>query len=133
MSLWLKQRLVRTPLERPLKQLRDWASFPKKLRHPELREVHLEDGRIAQIMRKHITRDMNCLDIGCHIGSMLAEMLRLAPDGKHVAVEADPAKAAWLVTKFPEVDLKSLGTSFPGLSVGHEQKLGFLEIAVHKL
>jgi FkbM family methyltransferase len=48
---------------------------------------------------------MNCIDAGCHLGSVLNEMVRLAPQGRHIGVEPLPYKAAWLRRKFPMAEI----------------------------
>jgi FkbM family methyltransferase len=50
-----------------------------------------------------VRADMNCIDIGCHIGSFLQELTTIAPRGHHYAVEPVPQKAARLREKFPAV------------------------------
>lgn len=48
------------------------------------------DALATRVMRKAIRRDSNCVDVGCHKGEMLDEMVRLAPEGKHLAFEPIP-------------------------------------------
>ncbi len=48
------------------------------------------DALAAKVMRKAIRIDSNCIDVGCHKGEMLDEMLKLAPEGKHMAFEPIP-------------------------------------------
>jgi FkbM family methyltransferase len=107
-TLYVKSLLIRTPLERPLQRLRDFAGIVTRLRYPELHEIYLEQDRIEQAMQEIIQSDVNCIDIGCHIGSTLSLMLRLSPRGKHLAFEPIPEKAMWLSRKFPEVEIKTL-------------------------
>jgi FkbM family methyltransferase len=109
--LYWKHLLVRTPLEGPAKKLQHLLGLPKRLRHPELRELHLEDDRMHETMRRLIKSDSNCIDIGCHIGATLSLILKLAPPGKHFAFEPVPQKAAWLQKKFPEVTVKQMALS----------------------
>src|SRR5882672_2577872 len=109
--LYFKHLLVRTPLERPAKHLQHLLGLPKRLRHPELRELHLEDDRMHEAMRRLIRPESNCIDIGCHIGATLSLILKLAPRGKHFAFEPVPQKAAWLAGKFPEVIVKPMALS----------------------
>jgi FkbM family methyltransferase len=106
--LYLKHLLVRTQLERPAKYLRYFAGFARRRRYPELHEVYVEDDRIEEAMRQVIRPDSNCIDIGCHIGSVLGLILRLAPRGMHIAVEPVPEKAKWLRKKFPEVEIVAM-------------------------
>jgi len=106
--LYFKHLLVRTPLEGIAKRIQHWSGVFGRLRHPELREIHAEPRRIEQAIRRIITPTANCIDVGCHIGSVLSLMLRLAPKGKHLAFEPVPRKAAWLRRKFPEVEVKQM-------------------------
>ena len=99
-----KYKFIRTPIQEPAVRLRgalDW----RRLRHPELRELHREDGRMLRILRSVLRPDTNCIDIGCHYGSMLSRMTRLAPKGQHVAFEPTPAKVRFLKKKFPDVTI----------------------------
>jgi len=106
--LYFKYILIRTPLEGPAQRLRDLTGIFRRRRHPELREIYLESDRIEQAMRLVIQSDSNCIDIGCHIGSALSLIMRLAPKGRHIAFEPVPSKALWLKRKFPEVEVKAL-------------------------
>lgn len=48
------------------------------------------DALAMKVMRKAITADANCVDVGCHKGEMLDAMLKLAPEGRHFAFEPIP-------------------------------------------
>ncbi len=63
----------------------------------------MEERRAAVAMRRIIHSSTNCIDVGSHMGAALREMTRLAPNGRHLAFETDPHKAAWLRTQFPQV------------------------------
>jgi FkbM family methyltransferase len=58
------------------------------------------DEITAAIMRKTLRRDSNCIDVGCHAGAILDEMLALAPDGVHYAFEPLPHLAGALRRKY---------------------------------
>ena len=45
------------------------------------------DRLTRQIMQRVIGPSSNCVDIGCHDGDMLEYMIRLSPNGKHMAFE----------------------------------------------
>jgi len=107
----LRYEFIRTPLEEPLMRLRDAFGYFERRRHPELREIYLESGRINAVLEQAVGRDSNCLDVGCHYGSILSRICRLAPQGRHVAFEAIPAKARFLRRKFPEVAIHQLALS----------------------
>lgn len=52
-------------------------------------------------MGRVLRPDSNCVDVGCHRGDFLREMLRLAPAGSHHAFEPIPEMYAELVATFP--------------------------------
>jgi len=45
------------------------------------------DRYTMQIMKLVLKPDSNCIDIGCFKGEILAEIIKLAPDGRHFAFE----------------------------------------------
>ena len=61
------------------------------------------DRLAIEIMRRVLRTDSSCIDIGCYRGQILREMLRIAPDGHHIAFEPVPANHEWLVRRFPGV------------------------------
>jgi FkbM family methyltransferase len=100
--------IVGTPLRRPVEAVRGLYRLAASIRHRDLREVMLEERRLRQLLKRAVTPEMNCIDVGCHLGSFLAEVKRLAPRGHHLAVEPLPYKAEWLKRKFPSVDVYQL-------------------------
>lgn len=111
LSEYLKHLVIRTPLEGVAHACRRALRYRQRRRHPELREMHIQPLRVQQVMRRVIRDSANCVDIGCHIGSMLSRIMRLAPRGRHLAFEPLPSKARWLRRKFPEVDVRELALS----------------------
>jgi FkbM family methyltransferase len=55
------------------------------------------------VMRRVLRKDSNCVDVGCHQGSVLREMLRFAPKGTHFAFEPLPELYQGLVESFGNV------------------------------
>ena len=52
---------------------------------------NLEYDRLTKlVLKKVITSDSNCIDVGCHKGEILDEILKHAPNGKHLAFEPIP-------------------------------------------
>jgi len=52
---------------------------------------NLEYDRLTKaIMKKSISSNSNCIDIGCHKGEILDIMLKLSPQGKHTGFEPIP-------------------------------------------
>jgi FkbM family methyltransferase len=62
---------------------------------------NLEYDRLTlKILRQHITPGINCIDVGCHKGEILEEMLRLSTNGRHFAFEPIPLMFEELQRKF---------------------------------
>ena len=53
-----------------------------------------------KIMRRVLRQDSNCIDIGCHKGEILDEILQMAPSGKHFAFEPLPDLFQLLKVKY---------------------------------
>ena len=70
-----------------------------------------ENQRAARAMKRVLTKDSNCADIGASVGDLLSHMQRLAPRGRHFAFEAIPASAALLRTKFPHATVVEVAVS----------------------
>ena len=60
----------------------------------------LYDIQTIEVMRRVLVHDSNAIDVGCHSGSMLSEILKIAPDGQHFAFEPLPNMFAHLQTDF---------------------------------
>ncbi len=104
-SEWIKHRVIGSPLHRPAEFVRELATLPKRMRHPELRDIFLEGPRARAVIASAVKDGMNCLDVGCHLGSVLSEFVRLSPRGSHIAIEPLPYKAAWLRKSFPNTKI----------------------------
>lgn len=65
----------------------------------------------VQIMARVLGRDSNCVIVGAYRGSLLGEVVRLAPKGQHFAYEALPDLAAALTKRFPAVHVEQLAVS----------------------
>jgi FkbM family methyltransferase len=61
---------------------------------------------LVALMDRELREDSDCLDVGAHAGSVLREMVRLAPRGRHLAWEPLPAFAAALRDEFPGVEVR---------------------------
>jgi hypothetical protein len=105
---YIASSLIGTPLRKPAEAIRSLIHLPKQWKNPELREIFLEGERSRAAMRRAITPEMNCIDVGCHLGSVLDDIVNLGPRGRHIAIEPLPYKAAWLRRKFPEVEVHQL-------------------------
>jgi FkbM family methyltransferase len=61
---------------------------------------------LVALLEEVLEPDSDCLDVGAHAGSVLQEMVRIAPRGRHVAWEPLPAFAARLREQFPGVEVR---------------------------
>lgn len=61
------------------------------------------DRETSEVMRRVLGRDSCCIDIGAHEGSILRQMIEIAPAGTHFAFEPLPHLAARLREAFPGV------------------------------
>jgi len=66
------------------------------------------DRLTLSIMRRCLQRDSNCVDIGAHRGTILAEIVYLAPDGLHIAFEPIPQHSEYLANSFPKVQVHQI-------------------------
>ena len=58
---------------------------------------------LVALMEEVLEPDSDCLDVGAHAGSVLAELVRLAPEGRHIAWEPLPEFAERLRRAYPDV------------------------------
>jgi FkbM family methyltransferase len=61
---------------------------------------------LVALLEDVLEPDSDCLDVGAHAGSVLRELVRIAPRGRHVAWEPLPAFAAVLRERFPGVEVR---------------------------
>jgi FkbM family methyltransferase len=62
---------------------------------------NLEYDRLTKlVLKKSLSENSNCIDVGCHKGEILDEILRLAPKGKHLAFEPIPTFYEALKAKY---------------------------------
>jgi FkbM family methyltransferase len=85
--------------------LREWAELYKTamLRPEQFCCIH--NDQLASRLTAELC-DGSFLDIGAHIGSSTAAVLRRHPNAHVIAIEAVPQKAAWLRKRFPSIDVR---------------------------
>jgi FkbM family methyltransferase len=64
-----------------------------------------------KIMERVLTKQSNCIDIGCNTGEFLNQILQLAPLGYHYAFEPIPRLASRLRKRFPNTDVRQIALS----------------------
>lgn len=104
----IKQMVVGTPLEGVARRV--WRAFrpvppppppaPAPAAPPAMDLNTLYDRQTAEVIARVLAKDSNCVDVGCHHGLILDEMLRHAPDGTHFAFEPLPHLFAGLKDKY---------------------------------
>ncbi len=109
MIQWLKSAILDTPLEGIARRL--YIRMDKN------------DRETLAIMRLLLRKNSNCVDIGAHRGSILGEIVSIAPDGIHYAFEPVPKHYQYLCRTFPKVNV------LPFALNNHEKQ----EIFVHNL
>jgi len=100
-----KSLLVATPFEEIAKQLRWAAGTPHRMKYPELWGLYSEDRWIKRILQTRLTKTSCVVDVGAHLGSFLNTVLKLAPQGKHIAFEPSPTRYPLLKRKFPHATI----------------------------
>ncbi|MGB3737745.1 MAG: FkbM family methyltransferase [Pontixanthobacter sp.] len=99
----VKKRLVGTSLGRWLSSAREIASL---ITIPRVALGTVVNDQLALRLLAQLCRPNDVfVDIGAHIGSVIAEVRHNCPDARIVAFEAMPDKAAWLTAKFPAVEV----------------------------
>jgi len=83
----LKQLIAGTPWELPVRKLQ--LAFNRHLFN-KIDKNCLYDIETLEVMKRVLRQDSNCVDVGCHEGSILRVMLRLASKGTHFAFEPIP-------------------------------------------
>jgi FkbM family methyltransferase len=115
---FLSGRHVRSGLKTFLKQTR-LAPVARRLRsllRPDERLVvrrknALYDAQTIEVMKRVLAEDSTAIDVGAHKGSILSEIVALAPKGRHFAFEPLPEFAATLRSRFPGVDVLECAVS----------------------
>ena len=64
-----------------------------------------DDANLRFLLACILRADSNCIDIGAHTGSVLSEMVRIAPGGSHIGFEPLPDLASRLRHDFPNVEI----------------------------
>jgi FkbM family methyltransferase len=63
----------------------------------------IDNERMSLVMAAVLRRDSTVVDVGACSGDLLSEVVRLAPDGEHIAYEPQEEFATRLLSEFPNV------------------------------
>ncbi len=78
---------------------------------PRYRHDRVESENLRKLLKSVLKEDSNCIDIGAYRGRILAEILRVAPRGKHIAYEPLPHLNKRLREQHPSVDVRLAAVS----------------------
>lgn len=73
-----------------------------------------DDENTRVLMAAVLARDSCCIDVGANLGTVLEDMVTVAPDGTHIAYEPLPELCAELRSRFPGVDVRNAALSDHG-------------------
>jgi len=93
----IRKVVVDTPLE-PLARWAYVRFWPGK--------SALYDRQTLAVLNRVLRPDSNAVDVGAHRAGLLREIVRLAPRGRHLAVEPIPGLAAALRRNWPMVEVR---------------------------
>jgi FkbM family methyltransferase len=71
----------------------------------------LDGQHLRRLLAWTLRPEASCLDVGAYEGDVLAEIVRVAPHGRHIAYEPLPHLCARLVERFPGVDVRAAALS----------------------
>jgi len=66
-----------------------------------------DDEPLTEILRRILSPNDNCVDVGCNVGQVLEKIVSLAPRGRHFAFEALPSLASDAARRFPTVTVSA--------------------------
>jgi FkbM family methyltransferase len=105
----VRQKILATArrigLEPQLRRAQDAFTPRSQLRNKR------DDAHLCAIMTAVLAPDANCIDVGANAGDVLGTMVRLAPEGRHIAYEPLPELAGSLAERFPGVDVRNIALS----------------------
>ena len=95
----VKRAIEGTPLEPLVAKL--VGALRRAPDGPSIDELNKRyDRQAEQVMARVLERDSNCIDVGCHQGSVLDLMLQAAPNGQFYAFEPIPDLFSSLCAKY---------------------------------
>jgi FkbM family methyltransferase len=102
----LRRKLIGTALGRLAQSLRHGADWRAASRLHAESAGTIANDRIAETLVTRLCEpNGGFLDVGAHIGSIMAAVIHHCPRARLYAVEAIPEKAAWLRGKFPRATI----------------------------
>jgi FkbM family methyltransferase len=96
--------------------LRAGVGVPMRALKHRLEPAHVRRDRadrahLSRLIGEVLQPDSDAIDVGCHDGAVLEEIVRAAPGGRHVAFEPLPKLCARVAERFPAVDVRCAALS----------------------
>ncbi len=79
--------------------------------HAASRRNHYEQEQMRIVLASTLRSNSNAIDVGAAGGDVLREIMRVAPNGRHVAFEPRPDAARRLANLFPAADVRAMALS----------------------
>jgi FkbM family methyltransferase len=92
-------------------QSHDAMSTQRQQAHGACLRDQSDFEHIRRLLAFSLAPDSCCIDVGANRGAILAEMVRVAPDGRHIAFEPLPHLSELLRRTFPAVDVHEAALS----------------------
>ena len=73
--------------------------------------AEIEHENLHLLLTFLLTRDSNCIDVGCSYGVFLKDIIHMSPQGSHLAFEPIPLLYERLVSMFPSADVRRVALS----------------------
>jgi len=108
--MWLKKLIIGSPIEGICRKAHRLVVGQPPISSDGLKNTAYDEQTLA-VMYRSLSSNSNCVDVGCHKGSILEEMLRFAPAGIHYAFEPIPNLYLELVSSFPSVKIYEIALS----------------------
>jgi hypothetical protein len=96
----LKKHIIGSPIE----------SFARRVSIRINPSMYYDRQTIA-IMRRCLDTKSNCVDVGAYRGTILREIIQIAPNGLHFVFEPIPTNYQYLIRKFPNVRVFNIALS----------------------
>lgn len=121
----IKAALLGTPLEEPARwvyrrlHLSQILGYDRNLGYDK-RQAERYDRETIAVIERVLHSNSNGVDVGCHRGQILREILRVAPSGTHYAFEPIPYLYRRLMKRFRNIRVHQLALSDkPGVTMFH--------------
>jgi FkbM family methyltransferase len=101
----IKRAALRAGVGVPLRALK------RRLEPAHVRLDRADHARLRALLAEVLRPASSALDVGCHEGVVLAEIVRVAPNGRHVAWEPLPELADRTAARFPGVEVRRAALS----------------------